>query len=250
MHDLAMPRLMLIPGLGANRLLFEAQRHHFDQDLFLPDWIAPMSVMVNGKAKPEPLREYAHRWAERWKETVLSKPETRAAYWIGGVSFGGQIALEAAGYLADEGMPPKGVFLISANRTSDSIGFMFRAKAAAGSILGAKTVAALLHRVADQFVKKEGLSALDARLLKRIAEGANIEHLLWGAKAAATWTYTEKDVQALVSKGVRIHQIHGEKDWVIPLRRGHPDRVIAGGGHLINITHADEVNAYLEDKMG
>lgn len=108
-----MPRLILIPGLGVSRLLFEPQRHHFDQELFLPDWIAPMYTRVAGKKPvPETLSDYSRRLAERWKETVLAKPEVRARYWLGGVSIGGMIALEAARYLADEGLPPKGVFHI------------------------------------------------------------------------------------------------------------------------------------------
>ena len=42
-----------------------------------------------------------------------------------------------------------------------------------------------------------------------------------------------------------IHHIHGAKDKVIPVRKACPDRVVPGGGHLINLTHAPEVNRFI-----
>ncbi len=42
------------------------------------------------------------------------------------------------------------------------------------------------------------------------------------------------------------HHIHGEKDVIIPLKGVRPDEVVAGGGHLINLTHADQVNRFIE----
>jgi pimeloyl-ACP methyl ester carboxylesterase len=42
-----------------------------------------------------------------------------------------------------------------------------------------------------------------------------------------------------------IHQIHGSADMVIPLNRVRPEEVVPGGGHLINMTHSREVNAFV-----
>lgn len=245
-----MPRLILIPGLGASRLLFEPQRHHFDQDLFLPDWFPPMFTNIAGKRPvPETIRDYAHRWAERWKDTVLSNPQTRAQYWLGGVSLGGIIALEAAIYLTQEGLPPKGLFLIASARSSDALPRRMRPALLLARILGAKIISKWAATFAKRVAAREGLSELDARLLTRMAESINYDVLLWAAAALPTWTFPDSDWKSLTAAGVRIHQIHGDRDWAFPPKQAHPDQVIRGGRHLINMTHAEEVNVYLESKM-
>ena len=45
--------------------------------------------------------------------------------------------------------------------------------------------------------------------------------------------------------GVRVFQIHGGRDPLIPARRVEADEIIPDGGHLINVTHAREVNAFI-----
>lgn len=44
-----------------------------------------------------------------------------------------------------------------------------------------------------------------------------------------------------------VHHIHGDRDRVIPIGLVQPDHVIAGAGHLLTMTHADEVNSILSD---
>jgi pimeloyl-ACP methyl ester carboxylesterase len=245
-----MPRLILIPGLGANRLLFEPQRHHFDQDLFLPDWTPPIFTKVEGKKPvPEALADYARRLAERWKETVLAKPEVRRAYWLGGVSFGGMIALEAASYLVEEGLPPKGLFLIASTRSSAALPGGIRLGLKCLRLIGPKNAAKLRPWIRGRVIKREGLNELDERLFRRMAESVDIELVLWGAAAMLGWSCDESRAKALAAKGVRIHQVHGDNDWAIPFRPGRADKVIHGGRHLINITHAEEVNEYLTCRM-
>lgn len=245
-----MPRLILIPGLGANRLLFEPQRHHFDQDLFLPDWIPPLFIKIEGrKPVPEALTDYARRLAERWKETVLAKPEVRRAYWLGGVSFGGMIALEAASYLVEEGLPPKGLFLIASARSSGAMPGGIRLGLKFLQMLGPKNAAKLRPWIRGRVIKREGLNELDERLFHRMADSVDIELVLWGASAVLGWSGDESSAKELAAKGVRIHQIHGDKDWAIPFRSGHADKVIQGGKHLINMSHAQAVNEYIEARM-
>ncbi|MBL8747450.1 MAG: alpha/beta hydrolase [Phycisphaerae bacterium] len=245
-----MPRLILIPGLGTNRLLFEPQRHFFDQELFLPDWIAPMQTRVEGKrAVPETLRDYSRRLSERWKETVLARADIRSGFWLGGVSFGGMIALEAAVYLAEEGLPPRGVFLIASARTSDSIPVGLRLGFRFGRLIGEKGLRRLRPWMVERVSRREGLSELDARLFRRMAEGVEPALVLWGMGAMDGWTFAEASWKSLASRGVRLHQIHGDRDWAFPVRRGHADRVVPNGRHLINMTHAEVVNEYIEACM-
>ena len=45
--------------------------------------------------------------------------------------------------------------------------------------------------------------------------------------------------------GTAVFHIHGSRDPLIPARRVDADRFIAGGGHLINVSHAEEVNGFI-----
>ncbi|HOQ88273.1 MAG TPA: homocysteine S-methyltransferase family protein, partial [Phycisphaerae bacterium] len=45
---------------------------------------------------------------------------------------------------------------------------------------------------------------------------------------------------------VPVYHIHGDADRIIPFNRVQPDEVVRGGGHLINMTHADQVNRFIE----
>ena len=41
-----------------------------------------------------------------------------------------------------------------------------------------------------------------------------------------------------------------EVKWrLLWLRTEHPDAVVEGGGHLVNVTHADKVNGLIADHM-
>ena len=42
-----------------------------------------------------------------------------------------------------------------------------------------------------------------------------------------------------------IYHVHGDRDRLIPVHRVKPDCVIAGAGHLLNLTHANAVNDFI-----
>jgi pimeloyl-ACP methyl ester carboxylesterase len=42
-----------------------------------------------------------------------------------------------------------------------------------------------------------------------------------------------------------VHHLHGDRDRLIPVHRVKPDHVVAGAGHLLNITHPDAVNDFI-----
>ena len=41
------------------------------------------------------------------------------------------------------------------------------------------------------------------------------------------------------------YAVHGSDDKLIPCSRVAADEVVPGGGHVVNLTHADAVNAFL-----
>ncbi len=43
-----------------------------------------------------------------------------------------------------------------------------------------------------------------------------------------------------------VYHIHGNRDHVLPIGRVQPTETVEGGGHLLPITHASQVNAFLE----
>ncbi len=45
--------------------------------------------------------------------------------------------------------------------------------------------------------------------------------------------------------GCPIVHIHGNRDFVLPAALTTPDSVVRGGGHIVTLTHPQEVNEYL-----
>src|SRR5687768_6552801 len=99
------PRLILLPGLAADARLYEPQRRAFPY-LEVPEWIDPLPG--------ESLASYGKRIAATI--TRDGRP-----LFIGGVSFGAIVALEAARHL-----PARGVFLIGGGLSYRMITWPFR----------------------------------------------------------------------------------------------------------------------------
>ncbi len=98
------PKLILLPGLGADSRLFDPQRQAF-RDLWSPPWILPRNY--------ERLIDYAERMAE---VVALREP-----FVLGGVSLGGMIAYEIARHVKAHA-----VILIASCRTRQGIRGFFQ----------------------------------------------------------------------------------------------------------------------------
>jgi len=214
-------QLILLPGLGADARLFEPQRKAFPQ-LIVPPWI-PFR-------KDESLPAYAARMAE----TI--KPSRDLPLILGGVSLGGMVAYEIARHLR-----PDAVVQIASCRMRRSI----RAGALiAGELIPwipwvplrlwsvAKVLASPVLRIAS------GFGARDRTLAVAMFREMDSRFMHSALTAILHWHPTEYD-------GVPIFQIHGARDLLIPARRVHADSYIPDGGHMINMTHAEIVNAYI-----
>jgi pimeloyl-ACP methyl ester carboxylesterase len=75
-------------------------------------------------------------------------------------------------------------------------------------------------------------------LAMAMARSADPTLLRWSCRAMATWNGYHGDPE-------RIRRIHGTHDGVIPAW-GHPEVTIAGGGHLLPLTHAPAVAAFID----
>lgn len=211
-------RLLLLPGIGADRRLFDAQRS-CAAEVQVVEWIPPL-------APSEPLTSYAHRLA--------ANIDTSAPFVIGGASFGGMVALELA-----RRIHPKAVVLIGSCRSPSSLPSSYRLLRACSdlvpdALLGRSFVAA--PWIASRF----GLASPDhRRLFAEMLRHTPPSFVRWAARAIFGWAGVE-------DLPVPIHHIHGEDDRIIPLRSVRPDVVVKGAGHLLNVTHRDEVNAFLD----
>lgn len=226
-----MMRTLLLPGLGADAGLFDPQRESLGDRLRV---VVPTASDASGG-----FLDAARRIAERLDaDGVTSEP-----YALGGMSFGGSLALEVARLV---GRPPERVMLIASNRTSDTIPQRFRLARSLGALAPRSLAPSVLARAADAFAWREGLDRTGRDWLRGIAKRTDVPLLMWGARAIAEWRFTEADAAAIPAP---IHQAHGPGDWVLPIAQRHVTLPLANGRHLINRTHAETINAWLADPV-
>jgi pimeloyl-ACP methyl ester carboxylesterase len=212
MTDEGRTRLIMLPGLGADHRLVMPQRR-LPVSLEVPAWIKPRPG--------ESLAEYGRRMAE-----II---DISSEFWLAGISFGGMVALEMARHLR-----PRGVILISSGRSCEAIPSIRRL---AGKLTPwiPSGVLRRLHSMPGQARALFGAATPEqAALFAAMLKDTPPEFLRWSICALLRWRPEPTEVS--------IFHIHGERDRVIPLRRVRPDAIIAGAGHLVSLTHADEIN--------
>jgi pimeloyl-ACP methyl ester carboxylesterase len=211
---------VLLPGLGADRRLFELQKKAFPE-LVVPGWLSPRPR--------ETLAAYAKRLSE---DAAYSAP-----LYLGGASFGGMVALEMAKHLR-----PKAVFLVGSCCSARAIPSHLRF---VGSILRRSPMYAFNRAKSSKRLLSATLGPCgpeQAALAARMAADTPGEFLKWGLSATLSW-------QGCEDASVPVHQIHGDRDRLLPRRLASPDQVISGGGHLLTLTHPEQVNTFLAERM-
>ena len=218
-------RIILFPGLGADPRMFAKQKQRFGDDLLCPDWLDPET--------DEPFDGYVRRWASQ----LAPVPGDDRPLFLGGVSFGGMVAMQMARH-----MKPKAVILIGscrsvrskparwqvARRISDLIPDRLLGRRVLG--LGALWVS-LLDRLDDEH----------RSLLIKMAAESDPKRMRHNGHACADWDFDYRSE----SQFPPVHQIHGRLDAIIPLVPGDPDTLIPNGRHLISFSHPHTVNAYI-----
>ena len=187
-----------------------------DERLFKPQRELPVPFSVPPWPKvdsSESLEDYAARFAA----------EVGPCDAIGGVSFGGMMAQAMA-----ERVGARVVIGISTARHGRQIPGAIRfAKAIADLIPGAGGSVSLLGVLPARF-RAEVLDLVKAARIDVVREGSRMI-LKW--------------------KGSRppcpVRLIHGDRDVLIRHSVVKPDRLVRGGGHLINLTHPRAVNQFI-----
>ena len=216
-----MPRLVLFPGLAADARLFDPQRRAFPQ-LEVPPWLMPLP--------DERLEAYAKRVAAQ------IEPDSRPLF-LGGVSFGAIVALEAARHL-----PAAGVFLVGGGLSYRMITWPFRWMCHAAPLVPLPVVPWLLKLFPIGLDVIEDLTDEQKQLYVRMSREAPPAMIRWGAHAMTRWEWAGPLPTA-------IYAIHGHDDRIV-----HPDprlasRLVRGGRHLISLSHPQAVNAFIAEKM-
>ena len=219
------PPLILLPGLGADSRIWTPQFTAFPH-LIAPDFIPAKSG--------ETLSDYADRFAG----DLAARHDLSRPFFLGGVSFGGMVAVEMTRRLK-----PAAVLLVAACRSRRQISRPFRLAERAVQWLPDRLGRALADGpVPWLFSKLERLDAASQQLLTDIARDADVAQVKWQAQSIAGW-------DGEWPTDVPVRSIHGRLDRVIPLKSIRADEVIDDGRHLINLTHAGRVNAFLARAM-
>jgi pimeloyl-ACP methyl ester carboxylesterase len=215
------PRLALFSGLGLDAGLYAPQRE-LPARLEFPDWLRA--------DENESLRDYGHRLAK----TIDPTPPL----YLGGVSFGGMVALEVAAAMYPA---PCGVFLIAACRSGRAVSPLVKLTCGLAqhlpdaAIRTALLASPLLLRMTGRADRRQ------RKLLLGLADRATPWLMRWGSRELLNWTAPPAVCP--------IYQIHGQDDLMIPLQNVRPDAIVPGGGHVINVTHAHAVNEFLAERM-
>lgn len=218
-------RLILFPGLGADPRLYEVQRRELD-GLETPAWIEPLPK--------ERLAEYAGRWGQQLE--LDKRPAV-----LGGVSFGGMIALEMARRYG-----AKSVVLIGSCRSPRAVSRLL--KASEWVSRGTPEIVLDKGRALAPIFLGRGMIPREHRAaLVTMAKELPVGFLRWAARAVVEWDGCSEDE---LGPGVPVHHIHGTGDWVMPISRVRPTEVVQGGAHVLNMSHPKEVNRMLARVSG
>jgi pimeloyl-ACP methyl ester carboxylesterase len=212
--------LILFSGLAADDAVFLPQRLAFPE-LMVPSWPIP--------EQDESLDSYAERLA------VGLRPMGTCV--LGGASFGGIVALHVARHLN-----PLAVVLIGSAREPSELQGIVRLLRPVRPLIRWLPVRLL------QLLAAPAASTVAARWsphvagLARLFRRSDPRVIVWSIEQLCDW----RTVPAVPCP---IRRIHGARDWVISPRQTRPDERIAGGGHVISLTHPKEVNAFLDAAM-
>jgi pimeloyl-ACP methyl ester carboxylesterase len=213
------PTLVLLPGLGCDGRLFEPQKA-LAARIVVPDYPEPEAG--------ETLRAYAARLA-------LPDPP----FFLGGVSMGGMLAQA----IAARRVRPEGLVLIgTARRGADvpaHLKFFERLSRALPDLL----IDLAPKRWPMELEILGRLTPRQKTLLASMWRGRTTTFLRRSVEMILGW---EGEGELPCPAG----RIHGERDQIIPCGPQRPDVVVPGGGHIISLTHARAVNAFIAGMMG
>jgi len=213
-------RLVMLPGVGADHRLFEPQRAALP-NLEVPDWLSAQ--------RNESLPHYAARMAE----TIAGdRPLV-----LGGVSFGGMVAYEMA-----RALKPDSLVLISTARSRRALRPIYRMIRPFMPLLPPLLLEVAKPLASPSLALVRSLNTDARRLGAAMFRDADSRFMHWAFSAIFDW-------RPVPLEGIAVRQIHGLCDGLLPARRSDADVFVPGAGHLMNVTHAEVVNAFIREAV-
>ncbi len=200
-------------GMTPDGRIFDRLTPHLPMASVVP-WIHPLSR--------ESIQDYSLRLAD----SITIRDDVIVC----GVSFGGIVARELALRLN-----ARACVLISSVRDKRQLPPWFRVLRPFAQI-PVETILKAIGAVADSYPKR--IRTDTTSRLTKLAGDTGAWHR-WATASALRWNASQE-----LDK-VRVIQIHGDRDTTFPMRYVNPDVVVVGGGHVLPLTHADEIVAVL-----
>lgn len=213
-------KVYLISGLGADERTFS--RLVFPEGVevhFLP-WIKPLGG--------ESMNSYARRMS-------LDMDTLNGPYVVIGLSFGGMLASEMLSFLE-----PSRVILLSSVNAYPELPWYYR--------LAGKT---RLHRLLPSRPGKGSNRLLNwafgvkqsqgKLLLDEVLKHTDTGFSRWAINALMQWGKTTTDKEVI--------RIHGTNDHILPVTTFTPQHLIKGAGHLMVLTHAEQVSGLIAEVL-
>lgn len=210
-------QIVLLSGLAADEAVFAPQREAIPE-LFVQKWPRP--------ERTDTLSTYCQRIAQQLPP---------GQKWIlGGASFGGIAALHLAQFV-----DVHGVLLIGSVRHPNELPPYIRwSRVFLPFIdwLPARVLQWLMWPVSTKLARRvmPVISEL-ARQFRR----SDPWLMKWSIRQILVWKWAPP-------LSCPIRQIHGSHDFVLPISYTHPDVVVPQGGHVISLTHPNDVNQFIE----
>ncbi len=209
-------KIYLIPGLGADRRMYQHQLNIFP-DAEVLEYFLP--------TKREPLTCYSKRMAERI--------DTSSPFILIGTSLGGIISMELSRILK-----PEKIILIASIKNRSEMPLLFRVM---------KYLK--LHRaISGERVKsfnKLMVKRLDSRrdsevadIIRAMTEDVPGEFIEWAMDAVVNWNPPEEYRSDII-------HLHGTNDLLFPISKIKNAIAIEKGSHVMNMSSSAEVNRLL-----
>jgi pimeloyl-ACP methyl ester carboxylesterase len=214
----ALPRLVLMHGPGIGPIAFRRQVG-LPARIEIPRWL------------PHPRGQSIEHYARRMAQTIDPTPPL----YLGGLSFGGMVALEMARYLK-----PEAVILIASGHSGRQV----------LSLLWplqklVPYIPLWFYRLSRHWLPpllRLGFIAADRTtrdlLVETLKNDVDFDSWRNGIESITRWELKDR-------LPVPVYHIHGRADWLMPIWKVSPDAVVPGAPHLMNISHPDAVNEFI-----
>jgi pimeloyl-ACP methyl ester carboxylesterase len=210
-------QIYCISGFGADERVFSKLNFGDHTVKYLP-WEIPK--------KAETLLVYTQRFIEQ-----MDQPDPILV----GLSFGGMVTIEIA-----KQIPVKKILMISSVKTAEEMPWYFRmaGKSRINKIIPLKPYS-FLEPLENYNL---GVETEEEKILVReYRQKINPQYSNWAIDQIINWHNT--------SKPENIIHIHGSNDHIFPIKNIKANYVIQGGGHLMLMNRAGEVNEIIKNEL-